>query len=125
MNNQMDPGYCRWSGLHSRRFTAAEVRDTSNGGKETLALLGEGHKPATDCRVSAVFLSSGATAAEAPKLTFRCKTLKGVLKAQQTSLFGINNKTLSWVITSIKTEWMTVFGGTAAARNLALSTTRR
>lgn len=63
------PVIAKWSGLHTRRFTAAQVRDTSNGGKETLALLGEGRKPATDCRVLAGFLSSVATAAEAPKLT--------------------------------------------------------
>ena len=33
-----------------------------------------------------------ATAADAPKLTFKFKTLKGFPKAQQTSMYGINNK---------------------------------
>jgi probable HAF family extracellular repeat protein len=45
-------------------------------------------------RVLAVVLAFAciATAADAPKLTFKFTTLKGVPKAQQTSMFGINNK---------------------------------
>jgi probable HAF family extracellular repeat protein len=45
-------------------------------------------------RVLAVVLAFAciSTAADAPKLTFKFKTMKGVPKAQQTSMFGINNK---------------------------------
>lgn len=44
-------------------------------------------------RVLAVVLACAciATAADAPKLTFKFTTLKGVPKAQQTSMYGINN----------------------------------
>jgi uncharacterized membrane protein len=44
-------------------------------------------------KVSATFLAFSyiAIAADAPKLTFKFKTIKAVPKAQQTSMYGINN----------------------------------
>jgi uncharacterized membrane protein len=50
------------------------------------------YKSITSMVALALTLMAAATAADAPKLTFKFTTLKGVPKALQTSMYGINNK---------------------------------